>query len=339
MADGIFQSAIVFFMGYLVFAPANFVSENGLNIDDTTRIGVYIATAAVIVVNFYVLFNTYRWDWLMLTIVAVSILLIWFWTGVYTSFKAGFTFHGAAAQVYGQVTFWASLFLTTVICLLPRFCVKAIQKIYFPLPVDIIREQVRMGQFDYLKDSDSLMPPSPDKVQSLSSSEEEAAEGPGGRRGRTRMEGNTSEDMRPIYPPSVAPTATTQHTRGQNGSDGSNYTDISHDISRPADTLERPIMPRGPRELSRPSFDRARMSMDRIRPSFEQSRDFTSASRLMRLESSQSGTKVPLQSAEAESSGTNNNLTGIEKWKRRLTRASEKSVGSVGSAGDEDKKQ
>jgi phospholipid-translocating ATPase len=175
MVDGVYQSVIVFFMGYLIFRPANFVPKNGLNVDDTSRMGVFIATAAVIVVNLYVLNNTYRWDWLTVLIVVISILLIWFWTGVYTSFTVGFTFYGAAAQVYGTLDFWANLLLTTIICLLPRFCAKAIQKIYFPRDVDIIREQVRQGKFDYLKYNDSLAPPAPDeaKVKSLASSEEE----------------------------------------------------------------------------------------------------------------------------------------------------------------------
>lgn len=173
MIDGVYQSIIVFFMGYLLFAPANFVPVNGLNIDDTSRMGVFVATAAVIVVNLYVLNNTYRWDWLTLLIVFISIMLIWFWTGVYTSFTAGYTFYGAAAQVYGALSFWAFLLLTVVMCLLPRFCTKAAQKIYFPYDVDIVREQVRQGKFDYLKDSDSLAPPPPDKVKSLASSEEE----------------------------------------------------------------------------------------------------------------------------------------------------------------------
>ena len=177
MIDGVYQSIIVFFMGYLVFHPATFVPESGLNIDDTSRIGVFVATAAFIVVNLYVLINTLRWDWLTLLIVFISIMLIWFWTGIYTSFTAGYTFYRAAQQVYGSLTFWAFLLLTVILCLLPRFCTKAIQKIYFPYDVDIIREQVRQGKFDYLKDNDSLVPPPPDKVKSLSSSEQEEALG------------------------------------------------------------------------------------------------------------------------------------------------------------------
>jgi phospholipid-translocating ATPase len=308
MLDGLYQSVIVFYMTYLLFAPANFVTENGLNIDDTKRIGVFIATIAVIVVNVYVLMNTYRWDWLMLLIVSISILLIWFWTGVWTSTTSGFTFHGAAGEVYGQLNFWALVLLTVIICLLPRFAFKSVQKIYFPLDVDIIREQVRQGKFDYL---DEIQPTDADATEKKADSLTSLSEGHDGTEiKRKRTDVNMSEDLRPIYPPSVAPTTTT-HNRTTTGSDGTEYTNHSIetanlDRSKTLERLERPIGPVVSREVSRPSFDRARMSMDRIRPSFEQSRDFTSASRLMRLESSQSGGG------------------GGFRWARRLTRASEK---------------
>jgi phospholipid-translocating ATPase len=291
MLDGLYQSAIVFFMAYLLFAPANFVTENGLDISDAKRMGVFIASTAVVVVNFYILFNTYRWDWLMLLLVAISILLIWFWTGVYTATTAGFTFYRAAPQVYGTLAFWALLLLTVIICLLPRFAVKSAQKIYFPRDADIIREQVRQGKFDYLKDNDSFAPPPPEKAAITVTTTVDS-----GSEGKKRHIKNESDDLRPIYPPSVAATAGTQATHTQNGSDGTDYT--GHSLDPPP-----PIGSAIDRQVSRPSFDRARMSMDRIRPSFEQSHDFTSASRLMRLESSQSSKGI--------------------RWKRRLTRASE----------------
>ncbi|KAF2425815.1 phospholipid-translocating ATPase [Tothia fuscella] len=296
MLDGLYQSAIVFFMAYLLFSPANFVTGSGLDVGDTKRFGIFIASTAVVVVNLYILNNTYRWDWLMLLIVAISILLIWFWTGVWTVTTAGFTFHGAAAQVYGTLNFWALLLMTVIACLLPRFVVKATQKIYFPRDADIIREQIREGRFDYLKNNDSFASPPPEKVEMLEQAPSRVAETEP-KRGH-HSSGKESEDLRPIYPPSVAATQNTHGTHTQNGSDGTDYT--GHSFEAP------PVVGSAmDRQISRPSFDRARMSMDRIRPSFEQSHDFTSASRLMRLESSQSGRGI--------------------RWKRRLTRASETS--------------
>ncbi|KAF2465957.1 phospholipid-translocating P-type ATPase [Lindgomyces ingoldianus] len=275
MFDGIYQSSITFFMVYLLFSPATFNTANGQSIDDLKRMGVFIATIAVVVANFYILFNTYRWDWLMLLIVVISTLLVWFWTGIYTAFTGSAQFYKAAPEVYGSLAFWAILLVATIMCLLPRFTVKSIQKIYFPGDVDIIREQVIQGKFDYLKETDAFIPPPPEKVKSMSSSESSAA--------KTKPVANThtgDDDMRPIYPPSVAPTATTHNPRSQNGSNSTDYTFRRSLETIPAHriSLDRP----------RPSYDRARMSMDRVRPSFEASNEFTSAALLTRMESSHS---------------------------------------------------
>ena len=270
MLDGIYQSVVC------LFAPANFVTRNGLSITDTKRLGVYVGCAAIVVVNVYVLLNTYRWDWLMLLLVSISILLIWFWTGVYTAVSGSGYFYKAAPEVFGQLSFWALTLLTVSICLAPRFVAKAIQKLYFPRDVDIIREQVRQGRFAYLDQYDAYIPP---KMTSPSSSDISQP---------VKMDHKDShhvaDDERPIYPPSVAATGTTHNPRSQNGSDGTDY-------SRNRLSMERPIRPSFDRP--RPSYDRMRSSMDRTRPSFEASNDFTSAALLTRIESSHSRDNSP----------------------------------------------
>lgn len=270
MFDGIYQSLICFFMGYLLFAPATFVTENGQSVN-REAMGVYIACATVVVVNLYVLLNTYRWDWLMLLLVAFSILLIWFWTGVYTSFtSSGIMFYKAGSEVYGTLTFWTLSLLTVTICLLPRFTSKVIQKIYFPYDVDIVREQIRQGRFKHVSGK-----PTPSEGSS-SSSDVVNTTSP------TQPHRTTHDDERPIYPPSMAPTST-HNPRSQNGSDGTDYTNSRM-------SLEPPVRPSFDRP--RPSFDRMRSSMDRVRPSYEQSNDFTSVALLTRVESSHSGNPI-----------------------------------------------
>ncbi|RAL59165.1 hypothetical protein DID88_006721 [Monilinia fructigena] len=236
MADGLYQSVIIFFMAYCL-----------------ERFGVYIAPAAVVAINLYILINTYRWDWLMVLLVTISILLVWFWTGVYSSFVASDYFYKAAVQIFAQATFWAITCLSVVIALLPRFAIKAVQKFYFPYDVDIIREQVRQGKFDYLDRSDERM-----DVMSKDGSS-----------------ASSSEITKPI-----APTNTTHNPRSQNGSDGTDFTRHRNSMDQLGSrvSVDRP----------RPSFDRLRTSCDRVRPSFEASNDFTSAALLTRLESSQS---------------------------------------------------
>lgn len=271
MTDGVYQSVICFFMGYLLFARATFVSSNGLGVDDRPRMGVYIACAIVVVVNIYVLMNVYRWDWLMLLLVLISILLIWFWTGVYTAVSSAAQFYKAAPQVYGQLTFWVLSLVMIAACLLPRFVAKSIQKIYLPRDIDIIREQVRLGKFDYLDQYEAYVPP---KVSSAASSDVSQAA-----KSSAKESAPVPEDERPIYPPSIAATGTTRNPHSQTGSDGTDYT--GHRLS-----LDYPGRPSFDRP--RPSFDRMRCSMDRIRPSYEASNDFTSAALLTRMESSHS---------------------------------------------------
>lgn len=162
MSDGFYQSLICFFMPYLLYLHGTFQGENGLDIADRPRMGVLIASAAVISSNTYILLNTYRWDWLTVAINAFSSLLIFFWTGVYSSAKASYQFYKSAPQVYGALAFWAALLVTVAICLLPRLFIKAIQKVFFPRDVDIIREQVSLGMFKDLKSSsEPTLPPDP----------------------------------------------------------------------------------------------------------------------------------------------------------------------------------
>ena len=282
MLDGIYQSLICFFMPYLLFAPATFETSNGLSVNDTERIGVYVACATIAVVNVYILLNTYRWDWLMVLLVAFSILLIWFWTGVYTAFPSSYQFYKAATQVYGQLTFWTLTLLTIWICLLPRFTAKAFQKIYMPRDVDIIREQIRQGKFKHLNNFEAYVPPTTKSVSAAPSEDSQPIKPAEG----AKLPMADNESQRPIYPPSVAPTNTTYNPRSHNGSDGTDYTGHRSSLERPARTsLERP---RPSFDKPRPSFDRMRESMDKIRPSYEASNDFTSAALLTRVESSHS---------------------------------------------------
>ncbi|KAL9108896.1 MAG: hypothetical protein Q9227_006427 [Pyrenula ochraceoflavens] len=279
MFDGIYQSAICFFMGYLVFAPATFATKDGRGINDMSRVGVYVACPTIAVINLYILLNTYRWDWLMVLIVVLSPLLIWSWTGIYSSFTVSFQFYRSAAEVYGQLSFWVLALLTVIICLLPRFSIKFIQKNYFPRDVDIIREQVRQGKFKYLDEYEAYVPPSAD-ISTASSDLMKPVKPSASRQSITESE-------RPIYPPSETATTRTRMGRKQDGSDGTQSTVPEYDYPPPP--LRRPSI-----ERVRSSFERARASMDKLRPSFEGSNDFTSAALLTRLESSYSNTSSPI---------------------------------------------
>jgi phospholipid-translocating ATPase len=278
MLDGIYQSVICFYVTYLLFAPAASVTMNGQDVSDHERMGVYVACSVIIVVNTYILLNTYRWDWLMLLLVAISVLLVFFWTGVYGAFTSAGYFYQAAPQVFGQATFWATIFAAAIMSLLPRFLIKSFQKVYYPYDVDVIREKIRLGDYRYLDENEG----SPVGKSPSSSTTSSAIAKP------SKHDPTDDDDRRPIYPPSVAPTATTHNPRSQNGSDGTDYTRHRLSLEPPFEAIESPVTRTTSNDRPRPSFDRMRASMDRIRPSYEASNDFTSAAMLTRMESSQS---------------------------------------------------
>ncbi|KAI0019903.1 phospholipid-translocating P-type ATPase [Xylariomycetidae sp. FL0641] len=305
MFDGIYQSVISFFIPYLVFARTTAVTGNGLDMDERFRFGAYVAHPAVLTINLYILINTYRWDWLTLLILAISDLFIFFWTGVYTSSTYAQQFYDAAPQLYGEVSFWATFIITPIICIAPRYAIKALRKVYWPRDVDIIREQISQGKFDHVikekeEERDGEEAPGKSSISSSSKSSKKKRRYP-------PQNVSVDEDLRPIYPPSVATQSVAGHNaRSHNGSDGTNYTRHEHassidlPVSQPADIPPIPVRPSFDRV--RPSYDRMRASMDKVRPSYEATNEFTSAAMLNRLESTQS------QGQEGQGSGIVNRI-------------------------------
>ncbi|KAJ5699119.1 Phospholipid-transporting ATPase DNF1 [Penicillium macrosclerotiorum] len=276
MGDGLYQSVICFFMPYMLYKVANFATESGRDIADRNRMGILVATCAVLASNIYIMMNTYRWDWFTCLINAISCLLIFFWTGVYSSFTAAGQFYSSAAEVYGALSFWIVLLVTLMISLLPRFTYNAIQKVFFPLDVDIVREQVTLGKFKHLEDQEDPLPPKEATAVGAASSDESAVSSDLSKPIQPSMKHDSeiSQEPRPYYSPSAHTNG--HNPRSQNGSNGTNYTESLDQYPRPQSV-----------DYVRRSHERTRHSFERVRQSFEQSRDFSSAAMLQRVESSQ----------------------------------------------------
>ncbi|KAL6450692.1 DNF1 Phospholipid-transporting ATPase DNF1 [Candida maltosa Xu316] len=148
MADGLVQSVICFFFGYLLMY-VSFQNPQGMTIDHRFWMSIPIICAAVIAANLYVLLQQYRWDWLSVLINAISILLIFFWTGVWStnSYYSG-EFFRAGAQTLGTLGVWCCIFVASLACLIPRFTYNFIKTNFHPSDVDIIREMVKKGEFN-----------------------------------------------------------------------------------------------------------------------------------------------------------------------------------------------
>ncbi|SPO00024.1 related to ATPase II [Cephalotrichum gorgonifer] len=282
MIDGVYQSVMVFYIPYLAF-QSTFISVNGLDVEDLLRLGAYIVHPAILTINLYILINTYRWDWLILGTIAFSDLFVFFWTAVYTQFTSAAMMYKAAQQIYQQPSFWAIMIIIPVICIFPRFAIKALQKVYYPYDVDIIREQATLGQFDHLEPGKTRKGGAADGAGHAEMMTPDSSTSYG--KSKHVAYGSVDEDRRPIYPPSVVTETTGKyHMRSQTGSDSTNYTNPRLSLDETNVNRARPSIDR-----ARPSFDRIRASMDRVRPSFEASSDFTSAARLTLIESTHSG--------------------------------------------------
>ncbi|SCU85849.1 LANO_0C05688g1_1 [Lachancea nothofagi CBS 11611] len=162
MLDGLYQSVICFFFPYLVYYKTGLVTATGLDLDHRYFVGIVVASIAVMSCNLYVLIHQYRWDWFSSLFIAISCLILFGWTGIWSSFVTSGTFYKGAANVFGSPMYWAVLFVGILFCLLPRFTFDVMQKMFFPKDIDIIREYWLQGHFDqYPIDYDPTDPDRP----------------------------------------------------------------------------------------------------------------------------------------------------------------------------------
>lgn len=151
MIDGLYQSFISFFFPYFCYWRGMFEDPSGRPLNHRFWMGLPVCTIAVTACNVYVLLNQCRWDWFSMLIGAISCLLVFFWTGVYSSSIYSKELYGCAAEVYHALIFWAVFLVGLVATLLPRFSYHALQKIFYPRDVDIVREKWLTGEFDELE--------------------------------------------------------------------------------------------------------------------------------------------------------------------------------------------
>lgn len=148
MLDGVYQSVICFFFPYLAYHKNMVVTENGLGLDHRYFVGVFVTAIAVTSCNFYVFMEQYRWDWFCGLFICLSLAVFYGWTGIWTSSSSSNEFYKGAARVFAQPAYWAVLFVGVLFCLLPRFTIDCIRKIFYPKDIEIVREMWLRGDFD-----------------------------------------------------------------------------------------------------------------------------------------------------------------------------------------------
>ncbi|KAJ7097515.1 hypothetical protein C8R44DRAFT_366257 [Mycena epipterygia] len=144
MLDGLYQSAVVFFIPYLVWTFGLAVSWNGKGIDSLADFGTTVAVAAIFSANTYVGLNTNYWTVLTWIVVFGSTVVMMAWIVIFSFFFSA-DFIDEVTVLFGELTFWTTVVVSTLIALAPRFIVKYLATVYAPYDKDIVREMWVQG--------------------------------------------------------------------------------------------------------------------------------------------------------------------------------------------------
>ncbi|KAH8088928.1 phospholipid-transporting ATPase 1 [Cristinia sonorae] len=140
MLDGLYQSAVIFFIPFAVWTVGSSTSWNGNTIDSLADFGTTVSVAAILAANTYVGINTRYWTVMAWVAIIGSTLIMLIWIVIYSFFDSP-DFYQEVVILFGNVVFWSTVLLSALIALAPRFISKYIRASYFPLDKDIIREQ------------------------------------------------------------------------------------------------------------------------------------------------------------------------------------------------------
>ncbi|KAJ8082391.1 phospholipid transporting ATPase [Marasmius tenuissimus] len=139
MCDGLYQSAVVFFIPYLVWTLGLTVSWNGKGLESLSEFGTTVSVAAIFAANTFVGLNTNYWTVITWIVVFGSTIVMLLWIVVYSFFFSS-DFIDEVTILFGELTFWTTVVFATAVALAPRFLCKFITSAYFPLDKEIIRE-------------------------------------------------------------------------------------------------------------------------------------------------------------------------------------------------------
>lgn len=139
MADGLYQSAVVFFIPFLAYGAGETWSHTGQDTGGLAEFGTTVACAGVIAANAYVGVNSRYWTVITWVIIIASTALCFIWIPIYSAL-ATTDFGGVASRTFTTFTFWATVLLTVMLCIGPRWLVKSFKSSYMPRDKDIIRE-------------------------------------------------------------------------------------------------------------------------------------------------------------------------------------------------------
>ncbi|PCH37630.1 phospholipid-translocating P-type ATPase [Wolfiporia cocos MD-104 SS10] len=140
MLDGVVQSVLIFFL--ILFAYDTTTSRTDGYAVYQYEFATTMAVAAVTAANLFNGLNTAAWTGWVYFAVALGIVLVWGYTGVYSAIKPGWfstPIYGNNAYLWPSAYWWFGIFLTVVLSLLPRYICKAYKMSFDPSDIDRVR--------------------------------------------------------------------------------------------------------------------------------------------------------------------------------------------------------
>nr|ODN93929.1 phospholipid-translocating ATPase [Cryptococcus depauperatus CBS 7841] len=145
MVDGLYQSAVIFFIPYLAYGAGESWSHTGRDTNSLWEFGTAVAAAGVLAANGYVGINSKYWTVITWIVYGVSTCLIYLWIPIY-SWLSDLPYNGTVGVIYPTFSFWAIVLITTAIAIGPKWLITSFNQSFFPEDKDIIREAWITGQ-------------------------------------------------------------------------------------------------------------------------------------------------------------------------------------------------
>jgi phospholipid-transporting ATPase len=143
VANGIWMSAVVFFMGYGAYQD-DLMSLDGQSLG-LWVFGYYVFTGLVVVVNLRLAMEIKTWVWYMHVALWASIVSWYVWGAIFSpvwpALKLGSEMYWVAYVAWAQPSYWLCVLLMCVVSLLVTFTWTFVQRTYFPQDYHIIQEQ------------------------------------------------------------------------------------------------------------------------------------------------------------------------------------------------------
>ncbi|KAI0823535.1 phospholipid-translocating P-type ATPase [Trametes gibbosa] len=140
MLDGVVQSALIFFL--ILYSYVSTSSRHDGYDVSRYEFSTTIAIAAVMAANLFNGLNTHVWTGWIFFAVALGIVLVWAYTAIYSIISPGWfpTYvFGNDFYLFRSPYFWFTIFLVTILSLLPRYVAKAYKLAFAPNDLDRAR--------------------------------------------------------------------------------------------------------------------------------------------------------------------------------------------------------